>query len=298
MRITGDPDPKAADAADHLSHGYHQEVEVGEVQAIPKCVHSSGQATKRGNKHNTSQDIGGNRVHGRETAHEDETTQGVKTGNDIESPFDRIEESYPHHLDCIQQPHDDIHDPNKSHEARLSQTKAGSQVKRNRHHKSVSKKEQWDVDDISENNCKKFDKFLRGFMYFNTICEQSLLVGVENPSRNNVEEIITWLKLNKTLQSNYRTSLLSSTLNFGYYLDILCCLVKTSPGKVIRWKSFCKDLGISDCTIRKYRALGKIANQYKKFHLLQISFNLLYKHIKLINKMLTFKDIELFWSEQ
>ena len=115
---------------------------------------------------------------------------------------------------------------------------------------------------------------------------------------SNVEEIINWLKLNKTLQSKYRSSLLSSTLSFGYYLDVLCCLVKASHGKRSRWKSFCNDLGISDSTIRKYRALGKIGHQSKKFHLLQISFNLLYTYIKLINKMLTFKDIWIFWSEQ
>jgi hypothetical protein len=99
------------------------------------------------------------------------------------------------------------------------------------------------------------------------------------------------------LQSSLRTTLLSSTIKFGYNLNILRSLVKASHGKGITWKSLCNDLGISDCTIRKYRTLGTIANQYKKFHLLQISFNLLYKHIKLINKMFTFKDIEIFWSE-
>jgi hypothetical protein len=313
MRVSGHPDPKVADAADHLSHKtpslkdqrhHHdvhyvsQEVEMGVVQAIPKVVHSTGQATKRDNE-DKGQDMGRIRVPDSEKTHEDETNQGVMTGNDIESPFDRIEESCQHQIDCIQQPHfDDIHEASQSHEARPSQTKAGSSVKRHGHKNSVSKTEQWNVDDISKNNCRKFDKFLRGFIYYNTLCDQSSLVGVENPSRNNVEEIVTWLKLNKTLQSSYITSLLSTTLNFGYYLDILCCLVKTNQGKLIRWKSFCNDLGISDCKIRKYRALGRIANQYKKFHLLQISFNLLYKYIKLINKMLTFKDIEMFWSEQ
>ena len=109
--------------------------------------------------------------------------------NDMESPFDRIEEGYPHHLDCIHQPHFyDIH-TSQFHEARHIQSKAGSPVKRHRHNDIVSKKEQWDVDDISENNCKKFDQFLRGYIYHNTLCEQSLLVGEETPSRNNIEEI-------------------------------------------------------------------------------------------------------------
>ena len=143
MRISGHPDPKAVDAAVHLSHGHHQEVELWVVQPIPKDVHSTGQATNRGNKPNTPQDMGRNRVHASEKTHEDET-QGVMTGNDIESPFDRIEESFSHHLDCIQQPHfDDIHNhiASKFQEASPpSQTKAGGPVKRNRHKNCVSKK--------------------------------------------------------------------------------------------------------------------------------------------------------------
>jgi hypothetical protein len=92
--------------------------------------------------------------------------------NDMESTFDRIEEGYPHHLDCIHQPHlYDIHDTSQSHEARHIQSKAGRPVKRHRHNDIVSKKEQWDVDDTSENNSKKVDQFLRGYIYHNTLCE-------------------------------------------------------------------------------------------------------------------------------
>jgi hypothetical protein len=57
------------------------------VQAIPKVVLGTGQATQRGNE-DTSHDMGRN-----------ETTQRVKTMNDIQSLIDRIEESF--HLDCL-----------------------------------------------------------------------------------------------------------------------------------------------------------------------------------------------------
>ena len=71
--------------------------------------------------------------------------------NDMESPFDRIEEGYPHHLDCIQQQHFyDIHDASQSHEARHIQSKAGSPVKIHSHNNSVSKKDQWDVDELAK----------------------------------------------------------------------------------------------------------------------------------------------------
>ena len=64
--------------------------------------------------------MGRNRVY--ENTREDETTQRVKTGSDIKSPIDRIEESYPHHLDFIQQGHfDDIYDASQSHEVRPRQ---------------------------------------------------------------------------------------------------------------------------------------------------------------------------------
>ena len=89
MRISGHPDPKAVDAAVHLSHGHHQEVELWVVQPIPKDVHSTGQATNRGNKPNTPQDMGRHRVHASEKTHEDET-QGVMTGNDIEKQTQKL----------------------------------------------------------------------------------------------------------------------------------------------------------------------------------------------------------------
>ena len=51
MRVSSHLNPKVADAGDHLSHKtpslhdhtHHQEVEMEEVQAIPKVVHSAGQ---------------------------------------------------------------------------------------------------------------------------------------------------------------------------------------------------------------------------------------------------------------
>ena len=123
-----------------------QTISVFSRVGFPKVVHGTGQVTKRDNE-DTSHDMGRNRVY--ENTREDETTQRVKTGSDIKSPIDRIEESCPHHLDCIQQGHfDDIYDASQSHEVRPSQTKAASPVKRHRHNNSVSKKEQWDVDDI------------------------------------------------------------------------------------------------------------------------------------------------------
>jgi hypothetical protein len=69
--------------------------------------------TRRGNK-DKSPDVG------RSSVHDDETTQGV---NDIESPFDRIVESSPHHLDCIEKPHfDDIHPVKTRLEVKLRET--------------------------------------------------------------------------------------------------------------------------------------------------------------------------------
>ena len=95
MRVSSHLDPKVADACDHLNHKtpslhehrHHQEVEMGIVQAILEVGHSAGQAIMRDNE-DTS-------------IHDDETTHGVMTVNDMESTFERIEESYLHHLDCI-----------------------------------------------------------------------------------------------------------------------------------------------------------------------------------------------------
>ena len=57
----------------------------------------------------------------------------------------------------------------------------------------------------------------------------------------------------------------------------------------------CSQLDVPAGTIRKYRALGKIAHKFKKMHQLNMSFNVLYKNINLIEQMLTFEDIAQFW---
>ena len=41
--------------------------------------------------------------------------------------------------------------------------------------------------------------------------------------------------------------------------------------------------------------MGKIANKFKKIHQLNMSFNVLYKHMNMIVQMLTFEDIAKFW---
>jgi hypothetical protein len=43
MRISVHPNPKAVDAAVHLSHKNHQELVIRVDQAIPKDVHSNKQ---------------------------------------------------------------------------------------------------------------------------------------------------------------------------------------------------------------------------------------------------------------
>jgi hypothetical protein len=64
---------------------------MGIVQAIPEIGHSTGHAIMRINE-DTRQDMGRNRADVSENIHEAETTHGVKTVNDMEPTFDRIEE--------------------------------------------------------------------------------------------------------------------------------------------------------------------------------------------------------------
>jgi hypothetical protein len=145
--------------------------------------------------------------------------------------------------------------------------------------------------ETDEKRCHEFDKYLRAHIDNTAIYDEKLSAALKPPVKIEVEEIIQWLRLNRSLQKTF----LASTLMFGHYLDVLCFLVKSNPGKKNRWKAFCNSLGVTASTIRKYRSLGRIAYKYKKLYHLKLSPDFLYKNFRILKQMLTVEDIENFW---
>ena len=152
---------------------------------------------------------------------------------------------------------------------------------------------QADIKIADEQECRKYDMHLRTFL--NDSAEVQSFVEQNHPSKTDAEEIFQWLNINKDVQTTLRKSLLTSKLKFGYYLDVLCNLLKSQKGKKDRWRNMCTELNLTSSTIRKYRSLGKIANKYKKMHSLNMSIYVLYKNIHLIVQMLTYEDVSQFW---
>ena len=152
---------------------------------------------------------------------------------------------------------------------------------------------QADINIAREKECRKFDKYLRTCLVDSV--KSKLVVEQDDPSSTDEAAVFKWLHNKKLLQVILGRGLLTCTLMFGYYLDVLCDLVKAQRGKKDRWRNMCRQLNIPSSIIRKYRALGKIAHKYKKMHQLNMSVNVLYKNIQLIAQMLTFEDISKFW---
>ena len=158
---------------------------------------------------------------------------------------------------------------------------------------TISDRVQADNDINREKECRKLDQYLRTFLVDSD--KSNSFVESDTPLKLDEAEVFKWLKNKKSAQITLGRGLLTCTLTFGYYLDMLCNLVKAQKGRKDRWKIRCKQINIPCGTIRKYRAMGKIANKFKKIHQLNMSFNVLYKHINMIVQMLTFEDIALFW---
>ena len=158
-------------------------------------------------------------------------------------------------------------------------------------HSTISDRVQADNNINKEKECRKLDQYLRTFLVDSD--KSYSFVERDTPLKLDEAEVFKWLNNKKIAQITLGRGLLTCTLQFGYYLEILCNLVKAQKGKIDRWRQRCKQLNIPCGTIRKYRAMGKIANKFKKIHQLNMSFNVLYKHINIV-QMLTFEDIALF----